>query len=207
MVSCGLAAGCDPLIATVGVDDPIASQSPDGGNVADATKPVEEHDAANADANANSFDASDVGTDAAASSGVNCVLMPDLADPYTQSDGGIRSIDTGEIYAAVDEELGCTQARMDKSVYVTYMRSNREPLMRDGITYVIPAPPGSGGTLNTYLGRSACEQGFIPTLWFFLAPPIGGCGVPPGRGAVWRMLVPVPSPFPGGFQLCESRCP
>jgi hypothetical protein len=204
-------AGCDPLIATVGVEGPIASQNPDGGNVADATKPVEEHDAATRDADVDATHAADGAAGAALTDVLpltsdGCLYMPDLADPYAQTEGGVRRIESGPIVAAVDEALGCTQPRIDKAVYVTYTRKDGSPLMREGVPYLIPAPAGSGGTLNTYLANAVCEQSFLPTLWFFLAPPIGDCRPVPGRAAVWRVLVPIPSPFPKGFQLCE-RCP
>jgi hypothetical protein len=211
------------LVATIGVEGRDTAPEGDAASATDASPGIDD------DAHGNDHDASEAtdatwiipsASDASVADSAadyaevlakwNCVHMPDLAIPYTQSDGGIRSIDSGVIVAASDEELGCTQAQAAGSMYVTYRRVDGAPLLRAGQAYAVPPPAGSaGGALWWYPGNAACEQPLVFNFWWLGAPAVMPvpCTEFPAPMQMLRLQVPMASPFPNGFHLCESHCP
>jgi hypothetical protein len=218
-----LAAGCEPLIATVGAETRAAGESLDASQPPDTGPPAASPDAewvldasapspdAPAYHDAEATDAEAIAIDPAAEALLaksNCVYMPPLASLYLQSDGGIQSIDSGVIVAATDHALGCTQASSASTVYVTYQRADGTPLMRAGQVYAVPPPAGSsGGSLWWYPGSSACDQPLAFNFWWLGVPPVMlACADFQGPMQMLRLEVPLQSTFPNGFHLCESRC-
>lgn len=224
LLGLALGAGCEPLVATIGIEGRDATREGDAASAADAPPSwIDDHakddggvasevaDATWSAPRANDAGVADSAPDyAEVLAKWNCVHMPDLANPYMQSDGGIRSIDSGVIVAASDDELGCTQAKSAGTVYVTYRRVDGAPLLRAGQAYAVPPPSGSaGGALWWYPGNAACEQPLVFNYWWLGAAPVApiSCAEFPAPMQMLRLQVPVPSPLPNGFHLCESRCP
>jgi hypothetical protein len=208
--------GCSPLIATVGVEEGERDHDAAPGiEPADARSPS---DAAH-DAGAGSGQDGGVAQagDAELTPAPICIELPDLVGPITRSDGGVRALDSGVVWAAIDQDLGCAApvatTGVPTATTVVYGRVDGLPLMEAGRLWTLRWQPGVGtGTVQFAAASTACgTDSPIPFGIRVLFPPLPDDGCVPGPGAggqYMRLIVGMPTPFPSGLMLCDqSVCP
>ena len=202
-----LGAGCSPLVATVGVEDgERAHDAGPGIEPADARAPADgAHDAGAAS-----------GQDADVTPPPTCIGLPDLVGPITRSDGGVRQLDSGVVWAAVEQDLGCAAPVATTGVpaasTVIYGRVDGLPLMEAGRLWTLRWQPGGMGTVQFAAAATPCgTDSPIPFGIRVLFPPLPDDGCVPGPsagGQYLRLIVGMPTPFPSGLMLCDdSVCP
>jgi hypothetical protein len=195
-------------VAIIGIDGMEAGRTPNG---ADAREPppdetvddtptadVAQPPVADADTNAQG------GADAAVP--LRCIELPDLIDPMARSDGGVRSVQTGEVWAMLDQEVGCP---MPAAGFVTYGRVDGTPLVPAGRSMAVAWPGGTGSgpvTMTSTSLQCGGEPLVIPYFASVVIPFVNGCTLPP-PGAYLRISMNAPTPFPNGLMLCENTCP
>jgi hypothetical protein len=208
MFSILLWAGCSPLVATVGVED----GEPD--HDADAAVWIAPSDAApsmgEGGGDAPGMSDGD-GGGAAPSDAVtpppNCVVLPDLVGIMTRTDGGVRALDNGVVWAATDQELGCSPVA--NTTTITYGRVDGRPLVTAGNPYALrwPGTPSMGTAQITATNLPCGEPLVFPFRIAVVFASFGDCAQPPAAQFL-RFIVSVPTPFPSGLMLCdESVCP
>jgi hypothetical protein len=210
MFSILLWAGCSPLVATIGVED----GEPD--HDADAVVWVEPSDAApsmgegGSDAAALGMPVRDGGgahpSDAEVTPPPSCVVLPDLASITARTDGGVRSLDTGVVWAATDQELGCP---MPVANAITYGRVDGRPLVTAGRPSALrwPGTSSMGTAPMTMTNRPCGEPLDFPFRFAIVLASFADCAQPPA-GQYLRVNLSAPSLFPSGLMLCdESVCP
>lgn len=201
-----LSVACEPLVAVIGVEGMDASVAPEDDAAPAAPADAKTEDSAAEDA-AKPLEAAvmvDQSTPDAAP--LRCIDLPDLIDPMTRSDGGVRSVETDEVWANLDPELGCP---MPAANYVTYGRKDGAPLVPAGrnIALAWAAGTGSGSVTATSTNLKCGGEAFVlPFLIAVVLPLVRGCAQAPA-GAYLRLAVNSPTPFPNGLMLCESTCP
>jgi hypothetical protein len=211
-----LGAGCSPLVATVGVED----GERDHDASADAwVQPADAAGAHDAGGGADRDGGAAEPGDAQLTPPQTCVELPDLVGLIARTDGGVRALDSGVVWAAVDQDLGCAASAAASGVAaattVTYGRVDGLPLMEAGRLWTLSWPRSGVSSSASLIGSStSCGNGtdlpiLIAALVFF--PPVLDDDCVPGpAGAVQylRLVVNTPTPFPSGLRLCDqSVCP
>jgi hypothetical protein len=201
--------GCTPLVATVGVeaDEPANEggawlEPLDGGPALDASA---QEDAPSSTPDAAEGLVDDAGEDAA-SIARNCIVLPDLLDAFTRTDGGITALDSGVVWAATDLQQGCP---MPVAGSYIYGRVDGQPIVPAGALYAVRWPASIGtGPANMVSTSLQCggEPLAFPFFFPWVVPLVEGCAQP-APGAYLRIAISSPNPFPLGFRLCEGGCP
>jgi hypothetical protein len=207
---CLVLLGCEPLIATVGVEQETVGSTDaallDAGEMpvlpeADAAA-TEAHDA-HVDAGGSTVDAAPPDVITVDRSPKNCIVLPDLMDASDGGTGPIRSVEDGVVWARFDKELGCPNV----GNVITYGRVDGKPLILAGVSAAISWPASDRmGPSTLHPTNGPCDPFGIFPLVSVVFAGFTGCHPTVQPAQYLRAQLAFPSVHPFGLTLCENAC-